>query len=110
MPFSENASVLVRNPDPGFKAPLRSRIASRRVPLVELDFLIDEDESVGRQEADSDIDLRQLRHHTKNALQRIMGLVAQAPGCSTRRRASISPANWNAGFTCPRRFPTRCSA
>ena len=80
MPFSDSASVLVRSPDPGFKAPLRSRIASRRVPLVELDFLIDEDESVGRQEADSDIDLRQLRHHTKNALQRIMGLVAQAPG------------------------------
>ncbi|MGE0224876.1 MAG: ATP-binding protein [Acetobacteraceae bacterium] len=29
---------------------------------------------------DEDIDLRQLRHHTKNALQRIIGLVAQAPG------------------------------
>jgi two-component sensor histidine kinase len=31
-----------------------------------------------------DIDLRQLRHHTKNALQRILGLIAEAPGlCDT---------------------------
>ncbi|HET6306881.1 MAG TPA: ATP-binding protein [Rhodopila sp.] len=27
-----------------------------------------------------DIDLRQLRHHTKNTLQRILGLIAEAPG------------------------------
>jgi two-component sensor histidine kinase len=27
-----------------------------------------------------EIDLRQLRHHTKNALQRILGLIAEAPG------------------------------
>jgi two-component sensor histidine kinase len=33
-----------------------------------------------RNEPDDDIDLRQLRHHTKNALQRILGLIAQAPG------------------------------
>lgn len=31
-----------------------------------------------------EIDLRQLRHHTKNALQRILGLIASAPGlCDT---------------------------
>jgi two-component sensor histidine kinase len=31
-----------------------------------------------------DIDLRQLRHHTKNTLQRILGLIAEAPGlCDT---------------------------
>jgi two-component sensor histidine kinase len=30
------------------------------------------------------IDLRQLRHHTKNTLQRILGLIAEAPGlCDT---------------------------
>jgi two-component sensor histidine kinase len=32
----------------------------------------------------ADIDLRQLRHHTKNTLQRILGLIAEAPGlCDT---------------------------
>jgi two-component sensor histidine kinase len=31
-------------------------------------------------DADDELDLRQLRHHTKNALQRILGLIAQAPG------------------------------
>jgi two-component sensor histidine kinase len=31
-----------------------------------------------------EVDLRQLRHHTKNTLQRIMGLIAEAPGlCDT---------------------------
>jgi two-component sensor histidine kinase len=35
-------------------------------------------------EAGRDIDLRQLRHHTKNTLQRILGLIAEAPGlCDT---------------------------
>ncbi|WP_158931904.1 ATP-binding protein [Acidisphaera sp. S103] len=34
--------------------------------------------------AGQDIDLRQLRHHTKNTLQRILGLIAEAPGlCDT---------------------------
>jgi two-component sensor histidine kinase len=32
--------------------------------------------------AGQDIDLRQLRHHTKNTLQRILGLIAEAPGLS----------------------------
>lgn len=32
--------------------------------------------------AGQDIDLRQLRHHTKNALQRILGLIAGTPGLS----------------------------
>jgi two-component sensor histidine kinase len=30
--------------------------------------------------AEVDIDLRQLRHHTKNALQRIIGLITELPG------------------------------
>jgi two-component sensor histidine kinase len=35
-------------------------------------------------EAGQDIDLRQLRHHTKNTLQRILGLISAAPGlCDT---------------------------
>lgn len=35
-------------------------------------------------DAGQDIDLRQLRHHTKNTLQRILGLIAEAPGlCDT---------------------------
>lgn len=50
--------------------------------MMQLDFLDVDDEPAVRDAADAetDIDLRQLRHHTKNALQRIMGLVAQAPG------------------------------
>jgi two-component sensor histidine kinase len=32
--------------------------------------------------AGRDIDLRQLRHHTKNTLQRIIGLISEAPGLS----------------------------
>jgi two-component sensor histidine kinase len=36
------------------------------------------------EEAGQEIDLRQLRHHTKNTLQRILGLIATAPGlCDT---------------------------
>jgi len=35
-------------------------------------------------DAGQDIDLRQLRHHTKNTLQRILGLIAETPGlCDT---------------------------
>ena len=34
-------------------------------------------------ESGDDIDLRQLRHHTKNTLQRILGLIADAPGLSS---------------------------
>ncbi len=41
------------------------------------DHVADEDDRVGH-----DIDLRQLRHHTKNTLQRILGLIAEAPGLS----------------------------
>jgi len=39
---------------------------------------------VDQADASHDLDLRQLRHHTKNALQRILGLIAEAPGlCDT---------------------------
>jgi two-component sensor histidine kinase len=46
--------------------------AAKSISLHDLSFL--------REEADDELDLRQLRHHTKNALQRILGLIAQAPG------------------------------
>jgi len=45
-----------------------------------LDILLND---MGQQDSATpaeDIDLRQLRHHTKNALQRIISLVLQAPG------------------------------
>jgi two-component sensor histidine kinase len=47
--------------------------------LARLDFLL---RDIGRATppAEDDLDLRQLRHHTKNALQRIISLVLQAPG------------------------------
>jgi two-component sensor histidine kinase len=41
--------------------------------------------------AKQDIDLRQLRHHTKNTLQRILGLIAEAPGlCDTPEGEKIA--------------------
>jgi two-component sensor histidine kinase len=40
--------------------------------------------------AGQEIDLRQLRHHTKNTLQRILGLIAEAPGlCDTPQGEKI---------------------
>ena len=48
-------------------------------------------------EAGQDIDLRQLRHHTKNTLQRILGLIAEAPGlCDTPAGEKIA-RSWNTG-------------
>jgi two-component sensor histidine kinase len=42
-------------------------------------------------DAGQDIDLRQLRHHTKNTLQRILGLIAEAPGlCDTPEGEKIA--------------------
>jgi two-component sensor histidine kinase len=43
--------------------------------------LLERDESLA-DETGEDIDLRQLRHHTKNTLQRILCLIAEAPGLS----------------------------
>jgi two-component sensor histidine kinase len=40
-----------------------------------MDFVETDDDGAGEE-----IDLRQLRHHTKNTLQRILGLIAEAPG------------------------------
>jgi two-component sensor histidine kinase len=38
-----------------------------------------------------EIDLRQLRHHTKNTLQRILGLISEAPGlCDTPQGQKIA--------------------
>ncbi|MGE0418176.1 MAG: ATP-binding protein [Acetobacteraceae bacterium] len=91
MSFSQTAQPHMPGSRRGTAAPARPRTVSRRVPSVELDFLM-EDESVPvRHEAEADIDIRQLRHHTKNALQRIMGLVAQAPGlCDTPQGEHIA--------------------
>jgi two-component sensor histidine kinase len=47
--------------------------------------VMDADEEDAAQDEDlaaRDVDLRQLRHHTKNTLQRILGLIAEAPGLS----------------------------
>jgi two-component sensor histidine kinase len=51
-----------------------------------MDIATVEDNGVGQ-----DIDLRQLRHHTKNTLQRILGLIAEAPGlCDTPQGEKIA--------------------
>jgi two-component sensor histidine kinase len=43
------------------------------------------------EKAEQEIDLRQLRHHTKNTLQRIIGLIAEAPGlCNTPEGEKIA--------------------
>jgi two-component sensor histidine kinase len=45
--------------------------------------LLERDDRIGG-DGGQDIDLRQLRHHTKNTLQRILGLIAEARGlCDT---------------------------
>jgi two-component sensor histidine kinase len=62
-------------------APAHARPVAKRADLVRLDFLL-EDETPEPIRERADIDIRQLRHHTKNALQRIMGLVSGAPGLS----------------------------
>src|SRR6195952_4606976 len=49
------------------------------------------DHSDDLDEVGQDIDLRQLRHHTKNTLQRILGLIATAPGlCDTPEGEKIA--------------------
>jgi two-component sensor histidine kinase len=54
--------------------------------VATMDIATVEDDSVGQ-----DIDLRQLRHHTKNTLQRILGLIAEAPGlCDTPQGEKIA--------------------
>ena len=51
-----------------------------------MDLAVVEDDGAGQ-----DIDLRQLRHHTKNTLQRILGLIAEAPGlCDTPEGEKIA--------------------
>jgi two-component sensor histidine kinase len=61
-----------------------------QAPFHESDSVIDR----GQKEFDGaglEIDLRQLRHHTKNSLQCILGLIAQAPGlCDTPQGEKIA--------------------
>jgi two-component sensor histidine kinase len=46
--------------------------------------MLDGDDDAGNTGAGQEIDLRQLRHHTKNTLQRILSMIAAAPGlCDT---------------------------
>jgi two-component sensor histidine kinase len=46
--------------------------------------LVEPDMQPGPPDAAPELDLRQLRHHTKNALQRIIGLITEIPGlCDT---------------------------
>ena len=56
-------------------------------PLVSIRERASAGASLGRAAdvaTEQDIDLRQLRHHTKNTLQRILGLIADSPGlCDT---------------------------
>ena len=55
-------------------------------PASTMDIAEAEDEGAGQE-----IDLRQLRHHTKNTLQRILGLIAEAPGlCDTPEGEKIA--------------------
>jgi two-component sensor histidine kinase len=60
----------------------------RSTTTIDLPEVGDEDEDNG---VGQDIDLRQLRHHTKNTLQRILGLIAEAPGlCDTPEGEKIA--------------------
>ena len=57
--------------------------AGARSPFSQDGDLLERDQA-DDDRAGNEIDLRQLRHHTKNTLQRILGLIAEAPGlCDT---------------------------
>ncbi len=60
------------------RQPLVSRVERSGFSLSDADLHSDDD----RFAPDHDLDLRQLRHHTKNTLQRIIGLISEAPGLS----------------------------
>jgi two-component sensor histidine kinase len=61
-----------------------------RPPFSQAVDLMERDEAAASG-AGEDIDLRQLRHHTKNTLQRILGLIAEAPGlCDTPEGEKIA--------------------
>jgi two-component sensor histidine kinase len=57
----------LRDPRPLISKPVRPSRAS-------------ESETMVQRPDDDDVDLRQLRHHTKNTLQRLIGLLAEVPG------------------------------
>ncbi len=69
----------------------RTAVAKEGMSFAGIDFFVDDTPNTTRIGTDEDIDLRQLRHHTKNALQRIMGLIAHAPGlCDTPEGLAIA--------------------
>ena len=84
--------------------------SSRRVEALDLlDRADAPDADAPDADAPADVDLRQLRHHTKNTLQRIMGLIATAPGlrdtpegarlaCELEHRIGVSAAISDALF------------
>lgn len=59
------------------RRPLISRPAAPAFAVTDADTARGHDDP---QEVGTDIDLRQLRHHTKNTLQRIIGLISDVPG------------------------------
>jgi two-component sensor histidine kinase len=71
----------------------RSRLIneSRRNPFRGSIDTLDREDDAEVDGTAQEIDLRQLRHHTKNTLQRILGLIAQAPGlCDTPQGEKIA--------------------
>jgi two-component sensor histidine kinase len=71
MPFTVSSLVVSAPSGASRSAPPPIVTQIKPVPYNDAEFL--------RGETD-ELDLRQLRHHTKNALQRILGLIAAAPG------------------------------
>lgn len=72
-PGSNRPLVSRRQPQPD--APARGNAGNQAADDTMMDGGMQPPDNSGR-----DIDLRQLRHHTKNTLQRILGLIAAAPG------------------------------
>ena len=62
----------------------RPMVSKGETPFIGQIVDLLEPETPAGDEPDQEIDLRQLRHHTKNTLQRILSLIADAPGlCDT---------------------------
>ena len=64
----------------------RPMVSKGETPFIGQMVDLLEPETSAMDEPDQEIDLRQLRHHTKNTLQRILSLIAEAPGRHARRR------------------------
>ena len=60
--------------------------------------------------ATDDLALRQLRHQTKNALQRVMCQIAACRDLQATPHGRGCCWTWSGGCGCPPRCRTRCSA